>query len=163
METTYTRLIPSANWLEEMKNTLIYTNSIFNELSEADGNFAYDKNKWTLKTILEHLIDCERVFVYRALRFSKNDNTPISSFDENYYASNEITSTQTLKQLIEEFQLTRQSSISFFSRISPQQLNKKGVSNGLEITVEHIGKHIVGHNIHHLNVIKERYLPKLSS
>lgn len=161
MQTYYTQLVSSPNWLDEMKEISDQILSIFEQLTEEQSNFAYEPNKWTLKTLLEHLIDCERVFVYRALRFSKNDKTPLAGFDENLYANNETTSNQILEDLIEEFKFTRKSSIAFFAKLSPEQLQIFGTANNSEINIEQIGKHIVGHNIHHLNIIIQRYLPHL--
>lgn len=159
----YLNLIPSENWLEELKIVSNQTLEIYQSLTEEQGNFAYADGKWSLKTLLEHLTDTEKIFHYRALRFARKDTTGLTGFDENQYAENGTANKQRLNDLIEEFHLNRLLSLVFFSKLTPEQLTQKGKANGNEVSVETIGKLIVGHNIHHLNIIKERYLPKLKS
>src|SRR6218665_2257039 len=84
----YLNLIPSENWLEEMKIVCNQTLEIYQSLSEEQSNFAYAEGKWTLKTLLEHLTDVEKIFHYRALRFARKDTTDLAGFDENQYAEN---------------------------------------------------------------------------
>lgn len=151
----------SKDWLFELENTFTETLDLFSQLTELEGNFKYRKNKWTLKELLEHLTDCEKIFNYRALRFSKNDQTELSGFDENLYVSNGNAKNQPLELLIEEFKLIRLSSIYFFGKLSEEELARVGISNGNLISVSSIAKHIATHNQHHLNIIKERYLPHL--
>jgi len=144
-----------------MKIVYNQTLEIYQSLSEEESNFAYAEGKWTLKTLLEHLIDVEKIFHYRALRFARKDQTELVGFDENQYAGNGTANQQELPTLIEEFHLNRLLSLVFFSKLTSEQLAQKGKANGNELSVETIGKLIVGHNIHHLNIIKERYLPNL--
>ncbi len=157
----YLNLIPSENWLEEMKIVSNQTLEIYQSLTEEQSNFAYAEGKWTLKTLLEHLTDVEKIFHYRALRFARKDQTELAGFDENQYAENGTANQQELKNLIEEFHLNRLLSLVFFSKLNSEQLAQTGKANGNEVSVETIGKLIVGHNIHHLNIIKERYLHNL--
>jgi len=159
----YLNLIPSENWLEELKIVSNQTLEIYQSLTEEQGNFAYADGKWSLKTLLEHLTDTEKIFHYRALRFARKDTTGLAGFNENQYAENGTANKQRLNDLIEEFHLNRLLSLVFFSKLTPEQLTQKGKANGNQVSVETIGKLIVGHNIHHLNIIKERYLPKLKS
>lgn len=130
-------------------------------LSRIQVNYAYAEGKWSLKTLLQHLIDTEKVFAYRALRFSRKDKSLVSGFDEEAWADNSYAETRTLKSLIKEFKLTRKLSIKFFKNLPEEALQLIGIVNGNNIKVETIGKLTVGHNIHHLNIIKERYLPNL--
>lgn len=157
----YLDLIPSENWIQEMKNTANKTLEIYSSLSEEQGNFAYAEGKWTLKILLEHLTDTEKIFGYRALRFARNDKTALAGFDEEIFANNGLASQLKLEEVMEEFQLNRLSSLMFFSKLPQEKLLQTGIANGNEISVETIGKLIVGHNIHHLNIIEERYLSKL--
>jgi len=157
----YLNLIPSENWLEEMKIVCNQTLEIYQSLTEEQSNFTYAEGKWTLKTLLEHLTDVEKIFHYRALRFARKDTTDLAVFDENQYAENGTANQQELPKLIEEFHLNRLLSLVFFSKLTSEQLVQKGKANGNQLSVETIGKLIVGHNIHHLNIIKERYLPVL--
>ena len=157
----YLDLIPSDNWLEELKDSGNQTLEIYQQFSEQQSNFAYAEGKWSLKILLQHLIDAERIFVYRALRFSRNDQTELAGWDEEDYAKNYFLEEISLKSLLEEFEYLRKSTVLFFENLNENILPRKGIANKNEISVETIGKLIVGHNIHHLNIIKERYLPNL--
>ena len=155
----YLDLIPTENWLEEMRISGIQTLEIYQQLSEQKSNFAYAEGKWTLKILLQHLIDAERIFVYRALRFSRNDQTELAGWDEEDYAKNYFVEEVALSSLIEEFDFLHKSTLHFFENLSPTVLQKTGIANENRISVETSGKLVVGHNVHHLNIIKERYLP----
>lgn len=157
----YLDLVPSENWIEELKNSGKQTLDIYEKLSEEQGNFAYADGKWSLKTLLQHLIDTEKVFAYRALRFSRKDQSLVSGFDEEAWADNSYADSRTLKSLIKEFKVTRKQSSIFFKTLPAEALSLIGIVNGNDIKVETIGKLTVGHNLHHLNIIKERYLPNL--
>lgn len=157
----YLDLIPEEDWRQQMSLVGNKTLKIYSELTEEQGNFAYAEGKWTLKTLLEHLTDCEVIFQYRALRFSRGDASALSGFDEELYAQNGIASQLKNADLMEDFQLTRLKSLVFFTKLPETKLALSGSANGNNIEVETIGKLIVGHNIHHLNIIEERYLPLL--
>lgn len=157
----YTDLIPTENWLEQMEIFGSETEQLYCELTEEQANFAYAEGKWSLKILLQHLIDGEKIFQYRALRFSRNDSSELAGWDEELYGENNNVENYELFELINEFRWSRNLSISFFNKLTPEILQRKGIANGNEISVETIGKLIVGHNIHHFNIIKERYLPLL--
>jgi uncharacterized damage-inducible protein DinB len=159
----YLDLIPSEIWLEELRISSSHTVRVYQNLSEDHGNFAYADGKWTLKELLQHLIDAERIFAYRALRFARKDKTELPGWEEEEYAKSYFSSERTLKSLMDEFETVRKSSVIFFENLNQEQLCETGIANRNEISVETIGKLIVGHNIHHLNIIRERYLSKLES
>lgn len=154
----YLGLIPSSDWIQEMKNSGDETLELYKNLSEEQSFFAYAEGKWSLKILLQHLIDAEKIFNYRALRFSRNDQTELPAWDEVQYGANNNVADYNLVELIEEFKLIRKISFLFFKNLNSEILQKTGVANKNEISVELLGKLIVGHNIHHLNIIKERYL-----
>ena len=156
----YLDLIPTENWLEEMKKTGEKTVSLYSFLAEDQSDFAYAEGKWTLKELLQHLIDAERIFAYRALRFARKDKTDLPGWDEEAYAQNYFPTERSTQNLVEEFETVRKSSTLFFENLNEIQLSETGIANGNEISVETIGKLIVGHNIHHLNIIEERYFSK---
>lgn len=157
----YLDLIPFGNWHQEIKNSGEVTLNIYVNLSEDQSNYAYADRKWTLKELLQHLIDAERIFVYRALRFARKDQTELSGWDEELYAKYYYSNERTLQSLTEEFRFVRKSTELFFENLNPIQLSETGIANGNEISVETLGKLVAGHNIHHLNIIKERYLSNL--
>ncbi|WP_299178803.1 DinB family protein [uncultured Chryseobacterium sp.] len=153
--------IPSENWLDEMKKSGEKTVEIYATLTEEQSLFAYADGKWTLKEMLLHLSDTERVFQYRALAFARGEKAELPGFDENGYADNSFGNERTLESLMEEYKTVRKSSQILFETLNPSVLNNIGTANGNPITVETVGKLIIGHNYHHLNIIKERYLPGL--
>lgn len=157
----YLDLIPSDNWLEELRKVGEKTVSLYSYLTEQQSEFAYAEGKWTLKEVLLHLSDTERVFQYRILAFARGEKSELPGFDEEGYAASSYANERSLDSLLEEYQLIRKSSQILAETINPAVLNNIGTANGNQIAVETICKLIVGHNIHHLNVIEERYLPEL--
>lgn len=157
----YLLMIPSENWLEELKISGTKTVEIYSQLSDDQANFAYDEGKWTLKELLQHLIDAERIFMYRALRFARMDKTELAGWDEEKYGKEYEVFNRSLKSLIDEFVSVRNSSVLMCENFNQDQLSATGVANNNEISVETIVKLTIGHNLHHLNIIRERYLPKL--
>ena len=157
----YLDLIPSENWLEELKKVGEKTISLYSYLTEEQSKFAYAEGKWTLKEVLLHLSDTERVFQYRILAFARGEKSELPGFDEENYAANSFANGRSLESLLEEYQLVRNSSQILLETLNPKVLNNIGTANGNQISVETICQLIVGHNIHHLNVVEERYLPEL--
>ncbi|MBH1960388.1 MAG: DinB family protein [Flavobacteriia bacterium] len=153
----YLDYIPSQNWIEEMRISGTQTLEIYDSLTPEQAEYAYAEGKWTLKELLQHLIDAERIFAYRALRFARKDKTELPGWDEELYAKH-YPKERSLSSLMDEFESVRKSSVIFFEHLNSQQLAESGVANGNEISVETLGKLVVGHNIHHLNIIRERYL-----
>lgn len=128
-----------------------------NELPDAKADYAYAAGKWTIKELVQHLIDTERIFIYRALRFARKDNQPLLGFDEDDYAQNSNASNRTLQSLKDEFIALRNSSDIFLKTLSNEQLQQNGTANNQSITVNAIAFICFGHLIHHINIIKERY------
>lgn len=159
----YLDLVPGENILQELKNSEQKTSDVYSKLDEVSSLFRYAENKWTLKEVLQHLIDCERIFQFRALSISRGDQQNFPGFDEELYAKNSSADERKLSELTDEYSTVRASSILLFKSFTPEMLSKKGFANGNEIAVETIIKLIVGHNLHHLNVIKERYLSELNN
>lgn len=128
------------------------------DLSEEKMVFRYDEGKWSIKELLQHLIDTERIMSYRALRFSRNDATELPGFDENWYVGNSYGNDRNSNDLLEEFTCTRRASISLFKSFTDEMLLLSGTANGSDMTVRALGFIIAGHQMHHLKIIKERYL-----
>lgn len=127
-------------------------------LTEPEALHRYDDSKWSIKDIIQHLIDAERVFVYRAMRFARNDQTELSGFDQNEYVKEVFADRFSLVDLLKAFSNIRQSSLDLFNSFSETDMLRAGVSNGAEMTVEMIGYIIAGHTVHHTKIINERYL-----
>jgi len=128
------------------------------DLSEEKMVFRYEEEKWSIKEILQHLIDTERIMSYRALRFSRNDATELAGFDENWYVDNSNGNDRNSNDLIDEFTCTRRASISLFKSFTDEMLLLSGTANGSDMSVRALGFIIAGHQMHHLKIIKERYL-----
>lgn len=124
-------------------------------------NFAYADKKWTIKEVLIHCIDTERIFSTRALTFARGDKQVPNSYDENLYGANCNAASRTLNDIIEEFEVVRQSNIFLFRSFNAETLKSAGLSPSGPATVNSIGFTICGHTEHHLNIIKERYLQTL--
>lgn len=126
------------------------------------GDQIYAPGKWTIADIIQHIIDTERIFAYRALRIGRNDQTPLPGFDENEYAVQAHASERSFEDLMDEFVTVRQSTIQLFKSFKPEDLLKQGIGSGNPISVIGLGYTIVGHVIHHMEVIKERYYPLIN-
>ncbi len=127
------------------------------------GNLVYAPGKWTVNDIMQHVIDTERIFAYRALRISRSDTTPLPGYDENFYAEHTTAASRTLEDLLMEFELVRASSIMLFKNMNQEMLLKEGTCNNKQMSVLALGFTMVGHVIHHVGVLKERYYPLLHS
>jgi hypothetical protein len=121
-------------------------------------DYRYAPGKWTLKDIIQHLIDCERIFAYRALRFGRGDVTPLPGFEENDYADAAHGSTRHLKDLLTELSTVRHATLTLFKSFRPEALRGEGVASNALISVGAIGFVIIGHMKHHQKVFEERYL-----
>jgi hypothetical protein len=121
-------------------------------------DYRYAEGKWSITEILAHLIDCERVFVYRALVFARNDKASLPGFDEDEYAAAYGIINRSLDSYIEEYKHLRKSNLLFFEGLTDEMGLRKGFANGKEISVRALGFAISGHELHHMQVIRERYL-----
>lgn len=128
------------------------------KLSKAKGDFAYAEGKWTLKELVQHIIDTERIFCYRALCFARNDKTNLPGFDQDLFVNNDNVNKRDYHTMLDEMETLRKSTIQLFDSFSEEALLRIGVASGNEISVRALGYLFSGHQIHHLNVIKERYL-----
>jgi uncharacterized damage-inducible protein DinB len=157
----YQRYIDYANGnnIQEMlANHSAAINDFVNGLPEEKAAYKYAPEKWTVKDVLQHMIDAERIFVYRALTFARKDATPLPGFEENDYAANADTSLRTLQSLKDEFIATRQSTDIFLSNLTDEELKQEGSANNNPITVNAIAFIVIGHILHHKKVLEERYL-----
>jgi hypothetical protein len=120
-------------------------------------NFAYAPDKWTIKQMLQHVIDTERIFAYRALAIARKEPAALLGFDENEYAKNATAAHRNWKEMIAEWKTVRQSTNILFASFTEEDLKQKGTASGLPISVNALGFIIFGHALHHLHVLKERY------
>ena len=140
---------------------LVQTNdlqTLFAEIPEEKGDYRYAEGKWSIRELLGHIIDGERVFSYRALRISRGDQTPLASFEENFYVANSNFSNLKLAAALEEFSLLRQSNVLLFKNLTDEMWAQTGTASDATISVRALAYISVGHIRHHANILRERYL-----
>jgi len=134
------------------------TKALLRGLSEEQAQHPYPEGKWSIKEILVHLMDSERIFVSRALRFARGDATELLGFDQDHYVAHCKAGIRTLAELIEEFQWMRGGHLRFWRGLPEAAWQRRGIANGCEFTVAAIAWIIAGHEHHHRRIIQERYL-----
>lgn len=127
--------------------------------SERDGDFRYAPGKWTIKELLGHVTDAERIFTYRALRIARCDETALASFEQDDYVKNGGFASRTLADLAQEFDAVRGASISLFRSFDEPAWGRRGMASEKPVTVRALGFITAGHQIHHRMVLEENYLP----
>jgi hypothetical protein len=121
-------------------------------------DFRYAEGKWTLKDIIQHLIDTERIFAYRALRIARNDQTPLPGFEEGDYADEAQAGRRSINELLSELSEVRFATLSLFKSFSQESMHRMGVASGKDVSVRALGFVIIAHQDHHQRVFEERYL-----
>jgi uncharacterized damage-inducible protein DinB len=157
----YVNRVRGDDILDAMDGQLGEVMELFGALSESQSRYRYAEGKWSVREMLGHLVDAERVFGYRALCISRGEAAPLPSFDENIYSRNSGDDETPLGQLAEEFELLRAANLMLFERMSPAQWARRGTASGREVTSRALAWIIVGHVEHHKAVLQERYLPRL--
>jgi hypothetical protein len=142
---------------EILSDNLQVVNLFFSAISEKNAGLNYADGKWNSKQILQHIIDTERIFSYRSLRFARNDQSELPGFDENNYAAMADTTKRFLPDLIEEFTFIRESSKYLFKNFNEEVLDRKGIASKNILSVRAAGFIIAGHSLHHINIINQRY------
>ncbi|MBY0426171.1 MAG: DinB family protein [Cytophagales bacterium] len=145
--------------ISELKASLNQLESLPLDRLNKLADRAYAPGKWTIKELLQHVIDNERIMAYRSLRFARNDKTILPGYDEDLFAAESFASQRNLSDIIQEFIHLKQSTIDLFSSFSPEVLLRKGTAFQTEISVLSLGFVIVGHQNHHFRVMEERYYP----
>ncbi|MDP4285756.1 MAG: DinB family protein [Bacteroidota bacterium] len=154
---TYIKLITYDNFKLVLRNQLSEAENLFSVKTEEQSLFRYAEGKWTIKEVLQHIIDTERIFTYRALVFARKDKNTLSSFDEKEYAANSHANDRNWEELQEEFQTVRKSTIILFDSFTDDNLSTSGKINNYSLSVMAIAYIIAGHVLHHMNIIRERY------
>lgn len=121
-------------------------------------DYRYAEGKWSIKELLQHIIDAERIFAYRALRIARKDKTPLPGFNEGAYAEESNASARSWQSLLEEFEAVRKSTDLLLQSFTADQLQQSGITNEYYNTTIAISYVVFGHILHHINILKERYL-----
>jgi uncharacterized damage-inducible protein DinB len=155
----YISLVSGNDILGTLEAQRLQTVQLFAARSERDGNFRYAPDKWSVKEVLGHVCDTERIFAYRALRIARADQTPIEGFEQDDYVRNAPFTQNRLTDLAEEFHFIRSSTIDLFRGLSPDAWQRRGVANKNEVTTRALSFIIAGHELHHRRILEERYFP----
>jgi hypothetical protein len=153
----YVSRVPGGPIVQTLRHQSEETLALLRRVPEEGAMFAYAPGKWTIKEVIGHLIDTERVMVYRALRFARNDATALPGFDENLYAAEGRFATRSVASLTGELAAVRTSTAAFFEGISPEAWLRSGNANDYRLTVRGLAYVIAGHELHHVAILKERY------
>ncbi|MBK8505526.1 MAG: DinB family protein [Saprospiraceae bacterium] len=156
--TGYINKVPNEAFMKVLMNQYEQTPQLMLSWSEDQWNLRYAIDKWSLKEVILHIIDTERIFAYRALRFSRNDQTPLAGFEQDEYIPFLDIQHRNPHSLIEEYKDTRKATITMFKYFSDEMMLRQGHAAGNPLTPLTIGFIIAGHEIHHLEIIQERYL-----
>ena len=155
----YIKLLPNdGQILKHLKENGKDTEKFFLAVPKNKLEFKYKTGKWTIKEILLHIIDDERIYSYRALRFARGDKTSLPGFDQEPYAINSEANERTIESLVKEFNTVRKATISLFTNLPDELLLRRGKANGYFVTVRALLYHLAGHELHHKNIIKAKYL-----
>ena len=155
---SYIKLVETSTINEAIEK---YAGSIldfFRDIPNEKINYRYAEGKWSIKEVLQHVIDTERIFAYRALRIARNDKTALAGFDENKYAVASNATARSWEELLRELEAVRRSTDLLLKSFTDEQLERAGTTNNSPNTTEAISFTIFGHILHHINIIKERYL-----
>jgi uncharacterized damage-inducible protein DinB len=157
----YVVLVTGEDVLESLKNQLKQTATLFSGRSERDGNFRYAPDKWTVKEVVGHVADTERIFAYRALRIARGDRTPLAGFEQEDYVRAARFGARKLADVVEEYADVRQASLALFQSLDEEAWLRHGVASENRVTVLALAYLIAGHELHHRKILEERYFPAI--
>jgi uncharacterized damage-inducible protein DinB len=141
-----------------LRNSTSQLFDLLESIPEEKHDYAYGEGKWTIKEVVQHMLDAERVFTYRALRFARKDDTPLPGFDENLFAQTAKADKRKWNEMVDEFAALRKASETMFASFDEEQLEQTGTASEHPIYVLGIGFIVAGHVNHHCQIIRERYL-----
>ena len=155
----YIDLLPEDGMLlKHLKANAKATKDLMQSLPQEKLLYRYAADKWTIKEVLVHIIDDERIYSYRALRFARNDSTELPGFEQDDYARYSGANARSIRDILSEYAAVRNSTIALFNGLDQEALTRTGVANKNRVSVRALAYHIAGHELHHFNIIKARYL-----
>lgn len=155
----YIARVPDGDLLRTLTQQGEDTMALLSAAPASKGSFAYAPGKWTLKDVIGHIADAERVFAYRALWIGRGDQTPLPGFDEGDWVSNAGCAERTLADLLGELRAVRAGTLALLRHLPAEATTRRGVANNIEVSVRALAWIIAGHERHHLGIIRERYVP----
>ncbi|EAR12096.1 hypothetical protein PI23P_12202 [Polaribacter irgensii 23-P] len=144
--------------IDNLESAQVAFNQLLHTVSKDKHSFSYAAGKWTLKEVIQHIIDTERIFCYRALCFARNDKTALPGYDQDLFVENDTANDRDYYELLEEMTILRKSTIQLYRSFSEAALLRAGMASNNAISVRALGYLFSGHQLHHLNIITARYL-----
>lgn len=155
---TYIARVPDGDVVETLAREADGILPLLRALPESMGGKRYAEGKWSIREVVGHIADTERVFAYRAMRFARNDETELPGFDENAYVANASFESRTLVSLCEEFTAVRAATVCLFRSFTPEEWARQGTANRARMSVRAYAWVAAGHELHHVGILKSRYL-----
>ena len=155
---TYVGAVPDGDLLEMLDESLEETLGLLGGIGEGGGGHRYAEGKWSVREVVGHIVDTERVMAYRALRIARGDRTPLPGFDQDPYVAAAGFDRRTLADLSDELAAVRAASVHLFRHLDDEALARRGTASGSEVTVRALAWIIAGHEMHHRRILRERYL-----
>ena len=144
--------------LEHLKEQIKKTRQFVDDIPAEKWDYVYAPGKWTIKEVLVHITDDERIYAYRALRFGRGDTTPLPGFEQDGYVPYSKANTRTVKSIMKEYESVRRATLTLFRSFTEEDLLRKGTANNYVSSVRGLLYHLAGHELHHVNILKEKYL-----
>lgn len=157
----YISLVPGTDIMETLESQRRQTLALLSGRDDSDGDFRYTADKWSMKEVLGHVCDTERIFAYRALRIARADRTPIEGFEQDDYVRNGPFANRPLAELIEDYIAVRRATLTLFRNLDEQAWLRRGTANKNEVSVRALAYLIAGHELHHMRILEEKYLAKV--
>ncbi|MDT5158881.1 MAG: hypothetical protein QOC61_1044 [Acidobacteriota bacterium] len=154
----YVSLVPATDVIETLERQARETLALLRAIPEERGGHAYEPGKWSIKQVVGHIVDGERVFVYRALRFARGDRTPLPGFEQDDYVAGADFDSRSLASLLDEFEAVRGATLSLFRSLDSESWRRAGVASDNEVSVRALAYITAGHEAHHIRILRERYL-----
>jgi hypothetical protein len=154
----YIGLVPEGDVVATLVNQMIETQALLRALPASVATYRYAPDKWSVNELVGHMIDSERIFTSRALRFARNDPAPMPSFDQDDYVRNATFDSYPLADVASELEAVRQATIFLFRHMDEQAWSRKGVANNAEVSVRALAYIVAGHELHHREILSARYL-----
>lgn len=155
---TYIDLVPEGDMISILMQQMEETADILKNLTEEQADFSYGIGKWSIKEVVGHISDTERIMGYRLLSFARGETAELPGYDDNQYVRNAGFNAQSLQDLLENFQIIRKSTLQLIKTLPSEAYLRRGKANGSEVSVRALVYIIAGHELHHRNLIKVRYI-----
>ena len=155
---TYIELVSEGSIEDTLIKQLNDTTAFLSNTSETQANYRYATGKWTLKEVIGHITDTERIMSYRLLRIARGDQSPLAGYDDEAYVNEAAFHSRSLPDLLKDFSAVRQSTVSLVRSLPEDVWSRKGIANNSEISVRALAYIIAGHELHHVKIIKDKYI-----